>query len=74
MQKLPANWKTYKILLYLLGYFGDLAELKKLLFNIISKFIRLFSSLSKAEISSNNLKRLSLRNSLSWKIILPINY
>jgi hypothetical protein len=53
------------MLLYLLRHFGDLTELKKLLFNIISKFIRLFSSLNKAEISSNNLKRLSLRNSLS---------
>jgi hypothetical protein len=62
------------MLLYLLGHFGDLAKLKKLSFNIISKFIRLFSSLNKAEISSNNLGKLSLKNGLSWKIILSVNY
>jgi hypothetical protein len=53
------------MLLYLLRHFGDLAELRKLSFNIISKFIRLFNSLNKAEISSNNLERLSLKNNLS---------
>jgi hypothetical protein len=62
------------MLLYLLGHFGDLAGLRKLLFNIILKFIRLFSSLNKVEISSNNLERLSLRNDFNWKIILSANY
>jgi hypothetical protein len=42
----------------LLRHFGDLAGLRKLSFNIISKFIRLSSSPSKAEMSSNNPGRL----------------
>jgi hypothetical protein len=73
-EKRPANWKICKMLLYLLEHFGNLAGLKKLSFNIISKFIRLSSSLNKAEMSSNNLGKLSLKNGLNWKTILPANY
>jgi hypothetical protein len=64
-EELPANWKTYEMPLCLLRHFGNLVKLRKLSFNIISKFIRLSSSLSKAEMSSNNPGRLSLRNGLS---------
>jgi hypothetical protein len=70
------SWRMAQVVppQYLLEHFGNLARLRKFLFNIISKFIRLFNSLSKAEISSNNLKKLSLKNNLSWKTTLPASY